>query len=132
MPEFERTATIDAAPDDLFDYLADVRHLPDYLPRMTDAQHHDGEHVEVEADLDGDRRHAEAWFRVDDLDQRIEWGSEDGPYHGWLRVDADEPAGSVVTIHLYHEHADAGAETEDDLEDALDNIRRLVTIGQAP
>lgn len=131
MPDFERTGTVDAEPDQLFDYLADVRHLPDYLPRMTDARPDGDEHVAVESDVDGDVQRSEAWFRVDDLEQRIEWGSENGPYHGWLKVTPDEVARSVVTIHVHHEHSEAG-DTSDDLDETLDNIRRLVAIGEAP
>ena len=38
MPEYEQTGTIMAEPDVLFDYLAEVEHLPEYLPVITEAE----------------------------------------------------------------------------------------------
>lgn len=120
MPEYEQSGTIPAPPENLFAYLSDVRHLPEYFPRMVRAEPTGGETVAVEADGAGDRHHDEAWFHVDGAERRIEWGSEHSPYHGWLQVD---PAGeaSLVTIHLHLEHA---GDTNADLAQALEYVRR--------
>jgi uncharacterized protein YndB with AHSA1/START domain len=131
MADYERTATIDADPEALFDYLADVHHLPDYLPRMTEVEPAGVDAVMVEGDFDesGHAHQERAWFHVDELERRIEWGADEGPYHGWLQVDPGDIHGSVVTIHLHQEHE---ADTDADLVDALDNIRHLVEVGEAP
>ncbi len=127
MPDYEQTATVAAEPDELFDYLADVHHLPEYFPRMTDAEPALGDEVVVEEEDDsGDLHRAEGWLHVDGLERRMEWGAKAGPYHGWLQIDPDDVGGSLVTIHLYQDHE---ADTDADLAEALDNIRRLVSTG---
>lgn len=64
---------------------------------MTSARPADGDRIDVTARLDGGREvEGEAWFRVDEQQQRIEWGSP-GPndYHGWLEV-----GGTTGAAHL--------------------------------
>jgi len=123
MPDYEQTASVDAEPDDLFDYLADVKHMPEYLPILTEADA-SGEQVVVEADIHGDTRRAEGWLHVDALERRMEWGAQAGPYHGWLQVDPGDLSGSLVTIHVHQDHE---SDAEDDLAEAMENIRRLIT-----
>jgi len=71
MGDYEHTATVSADPDELFRYLADVHHLPDYFSSMQEAEP-TGEHVEggdevhVVADVEGKRREGDAWISVDD------------------------------------------------------------------
>lgn len=122
MPEYEQSGTIPASPETLLGYLSDVRHLPEYFPRMASVEPAGGETVTVEVDGDTGRQLDEAWFHVDDAERRISWGSEHSPYHGWLQID---PAGeaSLVTIHLHQEH---GGDTDADLTQALEYIRRRV------
>jgi uncharacterized protein YndB with AHSA1/START domain len=123
MPDFERSAEIGASPDALFDYLADVAHLPEYFPKMTEAHPVGPEEVEVTANVGPQTRHAEAWFDVDREAHRLAWGSEeDTTYHGWLDVDGRGDR-STVTLHLHTEH---GGDADRDLQQALDNIKRLV------
>jgi uncharacterized protein YndB with AHSA1/START domain len=125
MPEYEQSGTIPAPPERLFEYLSDVRHLPEYFPRMVRAEPAGGETVAVEGDGDDGRHRGVAWFHVDDAERRIEWGAERSPYHGWLQVD---PAGeaSLVTIHLHQEHA---GDTDADLAQALEYVRRHFAAG---
>ena len=134
MPDYEQTTTVDAEPDELFDYLADVRHLPEYFPVMLDAKLAGEDEVEVqlEADPAGVRR-ARGWLHVDGPERRMEWGATDGPYHGWLQVDPGDVAGSLLTIHLFlgPEQRLRGGEDDAGLAAALDNIRRLVAAGAA-
>jgi hypothetical protein len=122
MPEYEQTASINAEPDELFDYLADVTNMPEYLPILSEASLA-GEEVVVETDIHGDRHRAEGWLHVDALERRMEWGAQDGPYHGWLQVDPADLAGSLVTIHVSQDHE---SDADEDLAEALENIRRQV------
>ena len=127
MPEYEQTGTIAAEPDVLFDYLAEVDHLPLYLPILNDAHPTGPEGVQVEADIHGEILHADGWLHVDALDRRMEWGTRDGPYNGWLQVEPEDTGpGSVVTIHVNQDHA---TDADDDLTEALENIRRLADTG---
>jgi hypothetical protein len=128
MPEYQQTGTIMAEPDVLFDYLAEVEHLPEYLPVITEAEPAGPELAVVTTDIHGDEQHAEGWLRVDGLERRMEWGTSEGPYHGWLQVEPDdESGGSVVTIHVWQDHV---SDADDDLVEALDNIRQLVESGE--
>ncbi len=81
MATFERTLTIDADANRVFDYVSDIANLPEYIDQMTDAEPGEGESVKTTAVIDtgdGETRtvHGEAWFRVDDEARKIEWGSE--------------------------------------------------------
>jgi Polyketide cyclase / dehydrase and lipid transport len=128
MPEYEQTGTIMAEPDVLFDYLAEVEHLPEYLTVITEAEPAGPDLAVVTADIHGAEQHAEGWLRVDGLERRMEWGIREGPYHGWLEVEPDDlSGGSVVTIHVSQDHA---SDADDDLIEALDNIRQLVQSGE--
>lgn len=131
MPDHEMTHLVDAPPDRLFDWLADVRNLPRYMHRMSDARPADGDAVQVTARLpDGREVQGEAWFRSDRDRRRIEWGSE-GPndYHGWLEVH-DHSAGSEVEVHLHTERAGNG-EVDRGIAATLGNIAEL-GVSQAP
>lgn len=123
MPDYEQTASIDAEPDDLFDYLTDAKNMPDYLPILNEADVR-GEEVQVEADIHGDVQRAAGWVHVDELERRMEWGAQHGPYHGWLQVDPGDLGGSLLTLHIYQDHE---SDADDDLLEALENIRRNVT-----
>jgi uncharacterized membrane protein len=125
MPEYEQSGTVTTPPDQLFAYLSDVHHLPEYFPHMTSAEPaagpaDDPDAVTVSADVHGEKQQAQAWFHVDADERRIEWGSQSGPYHGWMQVDGVE-GGSLVTIHLHQEHE--GGDSEADLAQAIETIQ---------
>jgi uncharacterized protein YndB with AHSA1/START domain len=136
MADYERTTTIDAPADDLFEYLSKVENLPNYMDRMTSAHNLPGDEVEVEAkvepgdvgagspDSGGEQTvGGEAWFRIDADTMTLSWGSE-GPhdYHGELEVTPDGAA-SQVTVRLHTTHDAPGI--EDGIEQTLANIQRI-------
>jgi len=128
MPDYEQTGTIMSEPDVLFDYLADIQHLPDFLPVVTEAESEGPEHAVVTTDINGEEQQAEGWLRVDGLERRMEWGAPMDGYHGWLQVDpVEDGQGSLVTIHVTQGHE---SDADDDLLEALDNIKRLADSGQ--
>jgi hypothetical protein len=128
MAEYEQTGTITAEPDALFEYLADVGHLPEYLPVITDAHQSGPEAAEVTTDIHGTEQHAQGWLRVDGLDRRMEWGTPGSGYHGWLQVEPDDTGTrSIVTIHVTQSH---DSDADDDLIEALDNIRQIADAGE--
>jgi uncharacterized protein YndB with AHSA1/START domain len=144
MEDYERSTTIDAPADELFEYLSKVENLPQYFDRMTSARNLPGDEVEVEARVEpgdagteegpgagpdaGERTVAgDAWFRIDADSKTLRWGSE-GPhdYHGELQV-AEDGGSSTVTVRLHTLH-DAGPNEEgieDGIERTLTNIQRL-------
>lgn len=131
MGDFEKSGTVHAPAQQLFDYLSDVRNLPRYFARMISAEPAPGDAVHVEAIVPGGQhQEGEAWFKVDDAARRLRWGSEgENDYHGELQVEGDDTT-STVTISL-HTGFESG-DTDSDLEESLGNIRRLVEAGPAP
>jgi len=134
MGTYESTTTVEAPPDELFAYLSDVHNLPDYFAAMKSAEPAGAaegdapagaEAVHSVAEVDGQRREGEAWFRRDETARSISWGSE-GPndYHGELRVDGDGDS-SQVSVTLHTEHAE-GDRIQEGLETTLAQIKERV------
>jgi hypothetical protein len=53
MPEYEHSQTIQAAPQTIFDFVADVSNLPKYLPTTKSAQEQGEERVRVQGEAKG-------------------------------------------------------------------------------
>ena len=122
MTTIERSIHVGADPAAVYAYVSDVANLPKYFDSITSAQlTGKGEEVHVVAVVpDGTRHEGTAWFRTDEVEQQIEWGSEgESDYHGWLNVDAADGEGSTVRLGLTMAHGDA-----DDSIDATLNLLR--------
>jgi uncharacterized membrane protein len=125
MPTIEKSIAVSAPADDLFAYLSDAGHLPEYFPDITEAEPEGNDHVHVEAKVPGgSTRGGEAWFRVDGDARRLEWGSDsDRGYHGWLEV-SEHSGGSEVSLGLTMEH--------DDIDGSIDRtLGRIKSIAEA-
>lgn len=134
MPEYERSRVIGAAPEQVFEFLSDVRNLPQYLPTTHHAEPQGPDRVRVQGEARGHDYDADGFFRRDQQDLRLEWGS-DGElrYRGQLRVEPDGGrGGSRVTVHLSFEPprgmaqglGDADSRIEEGIEAALESIQR--------
>jgi uncharacterized protein YndB with AHSA1/START domain len=142
MAHHEASTTVDVAPNILFDYLSDIQHLPDYLPRLTyvhptepapaEAQglearqpmqpvHHE---VEVAADEpSGQTVRSEAWIDVLEENRTLRWGGPgESGYHGELDVDFVADGTSRLTVRLDTSHP-ADPAIDDELRRALDGIK---------
>ena len=138
MGSYESTTAVTASPDELFAYLSDVNNLPEYFAAMKsaepagDAEGHDGGSVPAGADavhtvaeVHGQRREGEAWFRSDADARTLSWGSE-GPsdYRGELSVTG-EGERSSVTVRLHTEHVE-GDDIQSGLDTTLAQIKEIV------
>jgi hypothetical protein len=142
MARHEASTTVDVAANILFDYLADIQHLPDYLPRLTDVHptapepadaqgmearrplqpvHHE---LEVTADEpSGQTLRSEAWIDVVEENRSLRWGVPDGSdYHGELQVDFIADGTSRVTVRLNTDHPD-DPKVDDELHRAIEGIK---------
>lgn len=110
----------------MFDYLADVRNLPEYFTAMVSADAVGERKVHIVAEVEGVRREGHAWFERDREARAMRWGSE-GPdgYHGELDVTSSGPATATVTVTLHTERAD-GPGIRAGLEQTLATIKRNV------
>lgn len=131
MDHNEGSIDVNAPAQHLFDYLSDVRHLPQYFTAMQDAEPAEGKAVHVVAHVNGSREEGEAWFRVEENTKRLEWGSEGtSGYRGSLDVTGDEHT-STVTVTLHTEHGQS-AHINEGIAATLSKIRDLVEKGPAP
>lgn len=135
MGDYDNTITVDVPPARLFDYLADVRNLPRYMPRLTSAKPVGGDKVEVTAHLEdkdtptpGEQDvEGEAWVHVLEAGKTLEWGAP-GPhdYHGKLHVaPGDGGNSSTLSVELHTERAEGG-HVDDGLRDTLQGIKSAV------
>jgi uncharacterized membrane protein len=128
MGDFQASTTVDADANALFDYLSQVSNLPRYFARMTSAEPGDGAEVHTVARMpDGKQVAGDAWFTVDPVTHRIEWGSE-GPndYRGSLEVSSTS-SGAEVRAQLHTTRvADDNAEVQQGLEETLATVKQLV------
>ncbi|MEU6549169.1 SRPBCC family protein [Streptomyces sp. NPDC046915] len=99
MAEYERSRTMPAQPDQVFDRAADVGRLDAWLP---DALHvHPEEPPAVTVHEDRSDEDTSALLRTERDQMRIEWGTrEQGSYAGWLQVAGIGSGTSEVTVHL--------------------------------
>jgi hypothetical protein len=129
MPDFERSATVAAGPEDAFRFLADPGNLPRYIARMVLAEPGEGERLRVAAEVEGRHEEGDARFWTDPSRRRVEWGAEEGSgYRGWLQV-SEASEGAAVTIHLHVEHGDDEAEINRVLDETVMNVERLLGTG---
>ncbi|MGQ4420247.1 SRPBCC family protein, partial [Streptomyces sp. SAS_269] len=99
MSEYERSRTMPAQPEHVFDQAANVRQLDAWLPRELHVRVEDPPAVTVHED-DTDQDTA-ALMHAENDRMRIEWGTrEQGGYAGWLQVAGIGSGASEVTVHL--------------------------------
>jgi hypothetical protein len=135
--EYERSRLMQASPDDVFAFVSDVNNLATFVPTVESAEPRAGGRVHVHGEV---RRHAfddDGWFRVDEARRRVEWGSDEREYAGWLTIAGDN-GGTQVVAHLSMPpfvtpsgapvggEAAGGEEIEESLEAALDSLRNLL------
>lgn len=103
MPEYEDSLVVEAAPEAVFDFVSDIRNMPQYLPTTHHAEPQGGgERVRVQGEASGHPYDSDGWLRVDRTEFRMEWGSDgENLYTGWLEIDEGTDAEScLVTVHL--------------------------------
>ena len=126
MGDYEHSTTIRRDADSLFEFLAAVENLPEYIESMESVEPIGNGQARVVAVVAGHRREGTAWLRTDESRRAMRWGSEESNgYHGELRIE-DAPDGSAtVTVVLHTERAD-GPGIRAGLEQTLANIKQLV------
>ncbi|MEV0441309.1 SRPBCC family protein [Streptomyces spectabilis] len=124
MTEYERSRTMPAQPEHVFDQAAQVDQLDSWLP---DALHVRAEHLpEVSVHEDRTDEDTAAELRTVRERMRLEWGTRDqGSYTGWLQVTEVDGGSSEATVHLTFsdESHDPGKEAVDAALDS--SLRRL-------
>ena len=101
--EFERSITVSAGADSIFEFISDVKNVPQYLPTVKNAQPQQGERIRTQGQA-GDRSYdSDGHFRVDKQSRRLEWGSDgENDYSGWLEVQGSGGSQSEVKVHIHY------------------------------
>ncbi|MEU1144490.1 SRPBCC family protein [Streptomyces sp. NPDC005863] len=124
MTEYERSRTMPALPEHVFDQAADVAQMDEWLPRELHVDA--GELPAVTVHEDRTDQDVSALLRAQPEQMRLEWGTrEQGGYTGWLQVAGLDGGTSEVTVHLsfFEEAHDPG---EQAVHSALDSsLQRL-------
>ncbi len=77
MGEDERSMAIHASPTAIYDFVADVRNLPKYLPTTQSAQSQGGERVRVQGEAQGHSYDSDGHFHADPAKRRLEWDADE-------------------------------------------------------
>ncbi|MET9297221.1 SRPBCC family protein [Streptomyces sp. NPDC003077] len=124
MSEYERSRTMPALPETVFDQACDLNRLDAWLPGDLHVRPDDPPAVTVHEDHTG--QDSAALVRAEKDQMRMEWGTRsDGRYAGWLQVAGIGSGASEVTVHLsfFDESHDPG---DGPVGDALDqSLERL-------
>lgn len=110
--EYEDSVNVDADASAVFDFVSDVRNLPKYLPTTKDAQTQGEGRVRVQGEAQGNRYNSDGYLRPDRAAKRLEWGSDEGYYSGWMRIE-QRSNGSDVTVHISLRGHPPGADQRD-------------------
>jgi uncharacterized protein YndB with AHSA1/START domain len=117
--EYERSRTMAASSEIVFQVASEIETMDRWLTTMTDVSEAAPEVLHVEGDVGGRHYEAEGLYAARPEQLRMEWGSRDtDDYSGWLQV-ADSGAGaSETTIHLSFRGVDRPP--ADEVEKGLD------------
>ncbi|MEU0662466.1 SRPBCC family protein [Streptomyces lavendulocolor] len=124
MTEYERSRTMPALPEHVFDQAANVDQFDNWLPEELHVR--PGRLPAVTVHEDRTDQDTSALLRAEKDQMRIEWGTrEQGGYAGWLQVAGIGSGASEVIVHLsfFDETHDPG---DQPVNDALDrSLERL-------
>eukprot|EP00012_Vannella_robusta_P004249 CAMPEP_0206186746 /NCGR_PEP_ID=MMETSP0166-20121206/2581_1 /ASSEMBLY_ACC=CAM_ASM_000260 /TAXON_ID=95228 /ORGANISM="Vannella robusta, Strain DIVA3 518/3/11/1/6" /LENGTH=144 /DNA_ID=CAMNT_0053602179 /DNA_START=27 /DNA_END=461 /DNA_ORIENTATION=- len=96
----ESSLVVEASPDEVYKFVSDIKNMPKYMPTTKCAEKAGKERVHVAGEGDGFQYDTEGYLRRNNSDEgRLEWGSDEHAYKGWMKVEPHK-GGSKVTIHL--------------------------------
>jgi hypothetical protein len=128
LADLERTFIVMAGADAAFDLLSDPVRLPEYVPtlRLVDSIAIEGE-ADPDADLAERDGAPEAGFVADRKTRTISWGRPEHDYAGSITLAEGTASTADITIRLHTRDDADGDEVSRVFEQAMANIRRLVT-----
>ncbi|WSB52530.1 SRPBCC family protein [Streptomyces cellulosae] len=130
MTEYERSHTMPAPPEQVFDQAANVGQMGDWLPGELHVRAEEVPAVTVHEDRTDED--TSALLRARREQMRLEWGTrERGGYAGWLQVAGIDSGASEVTVHLsfFDDRHDPGEEQATGaLDDSLRRLERQVLL----
>jgi uncharacterized protein YndB with AHSA1/START domain len=110
--DFESSLSMNASPEQVFDFISDIANLPKYLPTTKSAQPQGPERVRVQGEANGHKYDGDGYLRPNKDALRLEWGADEGYYNGWMQVEKSGN-GSSVKVHISFRGAPPGRSEED-------------------
>ncbi|MET9680486.1 SRPBCC family protein [Streptomyces coeruleorubidus] len=130
MTEYERSRTMPAQPEQVFDQAANIGQLDAWLPEALHVEAEELPAVTVHEDRTDED--TSALLRAQRDQMRLEWGTRDqGSYTGWLQVAGIGGGASEVTVHLsfFDDSHDPGeAMVRDALDTSLERLEEQVRL----
>lgn len=105
MPDFEQSLRIRSSAEQVFEFIADVRNMPRYLPTTSQASARSEGRVRVEGDVHGRHYDSEGYLRRVADRNRIEWGADEGDYQAWIEARDRGDEHVDVIVHLRFDDA---------------------------
>ncbi len=136
MAEYEHQMTINAPPDAIFNFVADVSNLPKYLPTTKSAQPQGQGRVRVQGQAGENQYDSDGYLRADRDAYRLEWGADEQYYSGFMQIQSTGDSSSDVTVHISLRGTPPGTDPGDKPPDeaiqeglvtALESIQNHVT-----
>ncbi len=91
MSHYSSELKVKSDPDSVFDYVKKPENMPKYLPTVHGAHEQGAGRVAVDGEAAGHDYHSDGWFKVDDTERTMSWGSDgENKYSGSLTVRAHE------------------------------------------
>lgn len=134
MGEYESVMTMQASPQDVFDFVADIGNMPKYMPTTKSAQSQGEDRVRVQGEANHRSYDSDGYLRRDADNTRLDWGADEGYYSGWMQVEP-QGSGSKVTVHISLRGTPPGADPnqappsgqiQEGLDKALQSIQNHV------
>lgn len=140
--EYEHSRRIEALPDAVYAYVADISRLPTYMTAIQHAELVGDDRVRIETASRGRTHQADGFITSDPHERRIEWRNDPGDYRGSLVV-SDEGDHARVIVRLtftsssdYPQEIEAAARAPDPidraLEAALDSMKNILEGNASP
>ncbi|MCP9989057.1 MULTISPECIES: SRPBCC family protein [Streptomyces] len=130
MTEYERSLTMPAPPEQVFDQAADLGRLEEWLPGGLHV--HADELPAVTVHEDRTDEDTPALLKPRKEQMRLEWGTRgEGSYAGWLQVAGIDSGASEVTVHLSffdETHDPGGQQVSEALDRSLHRLREQVRL----
>jgi hypothetical protein len=102
MSEHQSSIVIVANPDKVFDFVANINNLPEYLPTVHKASLIADERIRIQGEAAGHQYDDRGYFCANRETRKLEWGSDrESNYNGWVKVDqGEDPSSAYLTVHI--------------------------------
>ena len=101
--DFESSIEVNANADRIFEFLSDVRNVPQYLPTVTNAEPQPGERIHTQGKVGEHTYDSDGHFRIDRDRRRLEWGSDgENDYGGSMEVTEKGSDKAAVKVQIHY------------------------------